>query len=231
MLKSRTSFPPLGFQFYEARTGWTSSPHIGFDPTALEMQQHRLANKGLPNTDWVTDLDSIRAELDAYTTARLLSQYGDGASEWITGGPPPTFFTPRHQPRQRVVAREVAAVSKVVAGIGLLVDFLGPKLKPVERGLAEQRASICLTCPKNQPGTAFEQAGGKALHLLLEYKADQKLETIHDDKLLYCMACGCNLRLKPHVDLEYTLSKTTPEQMAAFDKRCWILSRDGTVST
>lgn len=228
MLKSRTSFPPGGFVLYQAETGWTSPAHIGFSPTVDAIIEHRRAN---PRFNLPTDRATVEVELDNFTTARLQSTYGEGANEWITGGPPPTFFTPRHQPRQRVVAREVAAVSKVVAGIGLLVDFLGPKLKPVERGLAEQRAAICVTCPQNQPGTAFEQAGGKALHLLLEYKADQKLETIHDDKLLYCMACQCNLRLKPHVELEYILSKTTPEQMAAFDKRCWVLRRDGTVST
>src|SRR5688572_2082313 len=224
-LKSRTSFPPNGWIFYQPETGWTSPKHIGFGPTVDAIIEHRRAN---PRFNLSTDRATVEAELDGYTSARLQSQYGDGASEWLTGGPaPPVFTLPSRLPRGGRVEGAAASVAhKAVAGIGLLLDFLGPKLTPVERPLAENRGSICAGCKLNQPGTAFEQAGGKALHLLLEYKADKRLETIWDDRLLYCSICACNLKLKVHVPLDYAASKLTPEQSVALDPKCWIRNRD-----
>jgi hypothetical protein len=225
-LKSRNDFPPNGFTFYQAETGWTSPPYIGFSPTVDEIIKHRQSN---PRFKLSTNRGEVEVELENYTIARLKSQYGDKADQWITGNAPPTVFTPP-LPRRRVVGAvgAVAIVHKAVAGVGLVLDFLGPKLKPVDRPLAEKRGSICAVCPLNQPGTALEQAGGKALHLLLEYKADQKMETIWDDRLLWCHACGCSLKLKVHVGLDYILSRLKPEEAAALDPKCWIRNHDST---
>lgn len=223
-LKSRTSFPPGAFIFYQPETGWTSPPHIGFSPTVDAIIAHRKAN---PRFKLSLDRATVESELDGYTSARLQSTYGDAANEWISGAAAPPVFT-RPRPSPRVERGAVAVVNKAVAGIGLLIDFLGPKLTPVNNALASRRGEICAGCKLNQPGTALEEAGGKALHLLLEYKADKRLNTIWDDRLLYCSVCSCNLKLKVHVPLDYVISKTTPEQMEKLDPRCWIKLHDST---
>lgn len=224
MLKSRFNFPAGGFKFYQPQTGWESSSYIGFDATVAEIIKHRKAN---PRFSLTTDKATVEQELDDYTTARLRSV--NGGEQWITEGvseSPPVFTSrPRvRQPGVGVVAG--ASVKKIVAGVGLMLDFLGPSLKPVAPKLAEERAAICVGCDFNQPGGVIEEAGGEALRLLLEAKSELKLETSHDDKLKTCSLCSCRLTLKTHVPMDYILSKTPPEQMAAFPVFCWIKRRD-----
>lgn len=223
---------PGGFVFYEARTGWTSPEHIGFDPTVDAIIAHREANKG--RFEWPTDRATVSAELDAYTEARLRSTYGKGAEQWLIGGTA-TASPPGHPLWRPLRARAgganaaVGATSttkKVQLGVGLLMDFLGPSLKAVPHALAEKRASICVTCPKNQKGGLVAHLGGEGLKLMLQARSDLKLETSHDAKLFDCTVCDCNLHIKTHVDLAFILERTTPEQMAAFPDFCWIKNHD-----
>lgn len=223
-LKSRTNFPPGGFVLYQAETGWSSPPHIGFNPTVDAIIAHRRAN---PRFNLPTDRATVDAELDNYTTARLQSTYGEGANEWITGGPPPTFTTP-HRPPQRAArgpSLAVAGVNKVVAGVGLLVSWLGDGLKPVEQGLANQRAETCSKCPLNKKPTVLQSAYGSVangLHLLMEAKADMKLTTPFDEQLETCAACDCRNSLKIWTPIAHEKKYTTPQIMAALDANCWL---------
>lgn len=223
MLKSRNNFPPGGFVFYQAETGWTSPPHIGFEPTVEEIRKHRLANSRFK---LATDADAIRAELDGYTSARLISVYGDGASEWVIGGAaPPVFTPPRPLPRREVGPRNVAGVHKAVAGVGLLVSWLGDGLKPVEQGVANIRAETCLKCPLNQKPNLLQSAYGSVangLHLLMEAKAEMKLSTPFDDRLETCAACDCRNSLKIWTPISHEKKFTSPEIFAALDPGCWV---------
>lgn len=223
MLKSRNNFVPGGFQFYQPETGWTSPPHIGFEPTVEEIRKHRLAN---PRFKLATDLDAIRNELDQYTEARLRSQYGDMASEWVTGGPPPeVFIPPRPLPRREAGPRSAAVAHKAVAGVGLLVSWLGDGLKPVEQGVANSRAETCLKCPLNQKPNLLQSAYGSVangLHLLMEAKADMKLSTPFDDQLETCAACDCRNSLKIWTPIVHEKKFTTPEIFAALHESCWV---------
>ena len=138
-LKSRNEFPPGGWPFYQAETGWTSPPHIGFSATVDAIISHRQSN---PRFKLATDRGAVETELENYTIARLRSQYGDKANQWIVGDGPPASFTSAPLRRRAVGAVDAAksVVHKTVAGIGLIMDFIGPTLKPVDRARAEKRA-------------------------------------------------------------------------------------------
>lgn len=222
MLKSRTSFPPGSFQFYQAETGWTSTPHIGFGPTVDEIIKHRQAN---PRFKLPTDRATVEIELDNYTSARLQSQYGDGASEWLTGGAPPAVFT-RPSPRSRAVVGEaVAARSKAVAGVGLLVDWLGSGMVPVEQGLANARAEVCISCQFNQKPDALQAVYGvvaNGLHLLMEAREQMKLSTPFDERLFTCGLCSCDLKLKSWAPIKHIKSNTPESVFNSLPDWCWI---------
>lgn len=228
MLKSRQIFPPSGFEVYVAETGWKSPIGLGFRDTVFAVMDHRKANArfNLP-----TDEESVSAWVDQFTEARLRSTYGAAADQWLIGAsdgsPPPPFLSPpRRRPRVGVGAAEEVRAGKATVAIGLVLDFLGPSLKPVPHALAEKRASVCVTCENNLPGGTLAHIAGEGLKALLEYKAEEKLTTSHDAKLFECRCCMCNLHLKPHVELGYILEQTTPEVMEKLPPHCWIKTKD-----
>lgn len=229
MMRSLQQFPAGGWEFYEPTTGWRPNSWMDFNDVVRQIISHRQAN---PRFNLSTDREQVAAQLVAFTEARLRSTYGAGADQWIlneSGSPPPDFITPRR--RQPGVAAAVGLVEpkRVSMAIGLLLDFLGPSLRPVSHELAEKRAAVCVTCPNNQPGGMLDHVAGEALKKLLEYKAEEKLFTSHDDQLRECLGCRCNLRLKPHVELAYILEKTSPEVMEKLTTFCWIKTHDSQI--
>jgi len=224
VLKSRLNFPAGGFLFYEPRTGWTSTPHIGFDDTVKEIIRHRNANKG--RFDWNTDRASVEHELEAYTEARLRSM--TGGEQWLTDAPstdPPVFIPrPRNRPGASA-AGEPGTVRKVVAGVGAVLAWLGSGLKPVDHQTANARASICITCPQNKRLEGIEKAIGTAgdiLHSIMEAKNQMKLSTPDDDKLHQCAACLCVLQTKVFAPAEHVRKGITPEIEKELTSFCWI---------
>lgn len=219
-LKSLNDLPPWGFFCFCPETNFETPKHIGLEDAARALQQHRVAN---PRFGWATDIDSCRQHIIEYTEARLRSM--PGGEQWLTAGAPqgpPVDFTSRRRSAPRVVEGKPGMIQQAVAGIGLVADFLGPRLAPVEHELAEARAAVCVTCPNNQP-SAMAELAGEGLKLLMEARSQMKLHTSHDEKLHACTACRCNLRLKPHVELDYVLQRLTPDQRARLVPNCWIL--------
>lgn len=208
---------------YVAETGYTTPPHIGFEATVLDLQKHRLAN---PRFEWATDIASLEHFVDSFTESRLRQTYGSKADSYLIGAPATAQSFPWPPLRSRAPGAAAVGAAKVKAGVGLVRDFLGPTLKAVPHALAEKRASVCVTCPQNQKGGLVAHLGGEGLKLMLQARTDLKLETSFDANLYDCVACDCNLHLKPHVELAFILERTTPEVMAKLDARCWILKRD-----
>ncbi len=222
-LRNVHDLPPHGFFIYCPETEWTSTKHVGLDAAARELQRHRASN---PRFGWKTDLPSCEQDILIYTEARLRSMRG--GERWLTDAPssdPPSFYSQR--PRVRVgAATGNSTVRKAVAGVGIMLDILGPTLKAVPQDLAEKRATVCVSCPKNKPSGIMAEVVGEGLRLLMESRADHKLVTSQDSKLERCEVCDCRLVFKTHVQMDYILSKTTPEQMASFPDFCWIKRRD-----
>lgn len=221
MLKSRLNFPPGGFTFYQAETGWQAPQWLTFDATVQNIIIHRRANSRFAHLS--IDPGVVANELDAYNAARLKDLPG-GAAYITQGDGPPSFRTPR-LPRQspRVVAAE--GVRKTMAGVGTILSWLGDGLEPVAQETANARAEICVGCDRNTRSEGIHRAlntVGDILHSIAQAKAQMKLATPSDEKLESCAACGCVLQTKVWVPAEHIKKGITPEVESKLSPQCWI---------
>ncbi len=69
-LRDRNVFPPGGWQFFQAETGWKIAKplEVSFSAAVKLIIAHRKANPSLP---LATDYDSVANELEQRTLARL----------------------------------------------------------------------------------------------------------------------------------------------------------------
>lgn len=222
-LKSRTAHPPYSFRALSPEFGQTEESVGSFNAVVEAVQAIRLANPFICERHGLrTDTAAVEAFVDAYNCARCVN---NGWLDYVLmdepGEAPP--FVPPPEKKNRGVA---AGVKRVAAGVALLVDWIGPTAKAVPRELAEQRASICATCPLNGKGGVLEyftSAAAEKIRTQLEIRNDLQLSTSFDSQLGTCTACSCWLALKCHVPMEYILAHTTDEVRTAFDPRCWVL--------
>jgi hypothetical protein len=172
---------------------------------------------------WSTEVGAVESEVDAYNTARCIA--GGWTTFVIMDDPTPAIaYPPTAQKKTRLPA--VAAAKNIAAGVSLLLDWIGPTAKAVPHELAEQRASICATCPLNGRGGLLEyftSAAAEKIRTQLAIRTDLKLSTSFDSQLGTCTACSCWLQLKCHVPIEFVLAHTSNEVKAALDPRCWVL--------
>jgi hypothetical protein len=224
-LKSRNHFPPGGWMFYQPEIGWKSNPNVGFNDVVAQIISIRQAN---PRFKLPTDRPAVENELEAYTEARLRSQYGEQADQWLISGAAPPNFPTLPRPRQRggAVVAAGAKVGRVSAGVGLMIDWLGDGLKPVDQQLAEDRAKVCVRCPHNLPASAIQGAitGAVAsgVHKLMEEKAEMKLRTSDDDKLHTCEICGCVMSLKIWAPADHIKKHTPDDVLNRLPAFCWV---------
>lgn len=219
------NLPPMGYQVFESKTGWSSTPYTGLEATVTEVQRHREANKGrFP--DWPLDRGSIEQFVLQYTEARLRSMRG--GEQWLSAGPaesPPANFLPRRLPRQRSPDAAATGAKKPMAGVGTIISWLGDGLKPVDQATADHRASVCARCVLNVRMEGFEKAIGTVgdiLHSIMEAKNHMKLATPHDNVLHQCSACLCVLKTKVFVPVDHIKKGMTPEIEAKLAPACWI---------
>lgn len=225
-LKSRNAFPPSGWMYYQPETNWQSNPHVGFNDVVQQIIDHRKAN---PRFNLSTDVGTVERELEQYTEARLRSQFGDAANEYLAGPPgaPPSFTPPRLRRHQDgVVAGGVAKAQRIRAGIGLMLDWLGDSLKPVEQGLANSRAAVCLNCPFNKRVGALQSVTigvvADGVHKLMEEKSEMKLATPDDSQLHTCSLCDCVLTLKVWTPTEHVKKHTDDALKNSLPDHCWV---------
>ena len=222
-LKSRTEHPPYSFQFLQPETG-QSSPIVGsFNHVVEQVMMLRQANPFLAERHaWRVDREGVEYEVDAYNTARCI------AGGWLSfvvmddnSPPAPTYVMPAQKKTQSAVGR----VRNISAGVGLLLDWIGPTAKAVPAELAEQRAAICVACPLNGKGGVldfFTAEAAKMIHTQLQMRTEMELKTSADDKLGICQACSCWLPLKVHVPMEFILAHTSEDTKTKLHESCWI---------
>jgi hypothetical protein len=219
---SRSQFPNKGWQFYQPQTKWYAPTPLGstFDQTVDLIRQHRMKNSAITaKHNLATDYNSVANELEAFTAARLGIKVDSPK------------FQPQ-QPEEDAVAgiegflqSSKRRLSAHLAGIKIYLATFGTTGRPVEAAESEQRATICATCPRNEPGdwkTFFSEEAAKGLLEVFGIMRNLNLSTSHDAQLGVCSACLCPLKAKVHVKLEHILSETTPEIKARLDPRCWI---------
>lgn len=231
-LKSRNSFPPLGFQFLQPQTNWTAPPNASFDVVVRALIEHRLANPFITKQhNLATSYEAVADEVDFFNAARCMAN-----PRWANfvedggGGGSAGFWKP--QRLQRSAASAVASVKKAAAGVGVLRDWIGDGLRPVDQTLAESRGYRCVECPQNGDPNWLERIEGHIadeIKTKMEIRNDLKLSTSHDDDLMTCKACSCFLKLKVWTPIKHIAKETLPEVLNDLAKvktkngnRCWV---------
>lgn len=95
-LRSRDKFPPMGWTFYQAETGWHAPAPMStsFIRTRDQIISHRRLNPAFPLT---TDPDAVEWELENFTVLRLgpSSNYVYGADPLPQSAPLPNVVKKR----------------------------------------------------------------------------------------------------------------------------------------
>lgn len=212
------------FEWYEAETGGTFASD-SFDGTREWIIAHRKAN---PRFSKPTDGATVEAEMMARYDARLRSQYGERAKQWLMGPAspptPPAFSWPALRSRPGLAAVGSGS-SKIKSGVATLIAWIGSGLKPVDQATANARATICATCEKNVQLEGIQKAigtMGDILHSIMQAKSELKLTTPHDAQLHQCSACLCVCSTKVWTPTDHIKKGMTPEVQAALAAKCWI---------
>jgi hypothetical protein len=223
MLKSRSMWPPGGWQFFQPATGWNAPEGLTFEQVVEAIIRHRMANK---QHRLATDVDVVAQQLDDFTCARLKNH-----PSWCsTQTAPASFMQPLPTRSLRAGAKEgvaggVKLFQNATTGIKTWIDWFGEG-KPVERTLAEERASICIECPKNDQKKGvfawFTGAAVREIKAIFSALNDLDMRTTKDDKLMVCMACDCPLRAKVWAPLHIIKKHLRKEAFDALDENCWI---------
>jgi len=214
------AFPAQGgWVFRQSQTNWTNNmAMVGFKASVDNIRKHRLANPAISaKYNLSADPAVIEKELIAFQQAR-------GSLPMPTQ---PVFFSTA---QSRLPSRVVAAagdIKRAAQGTAVVLDWLGNGGDPVAQELAENRAEICVACPKCVPGAWFTEAPAELIRSSV--KAWQTIkgnsfafETNQGEKLKSCDVCKCLMKLKVFVDLKHITSKTKPEIMAELPDSCWI---------
>lgn len=224
MLIDRNKFVPHGFRFLQPEISneeW-GDPTMSFDVLVRFVIEKRRANPGLSQKHgWSLDYNDVAKEVDEYNTQRCLAH---GWNNFIMGATVP-FREASPSPLKAQQEAAAGSAPKIVAGIRVLLDWLGSGGKPVEPSVAESRSEICAGCPKNGKGNwtrYFTVPASRTIQLQLELKNNLKLETGQDEKLGVCEACLCPLKLKVWAPMQHILKELTPGARKDLDPRCWI---------
>jgi hypothetical protein len=205
-IKSRHVFPPGGWQFFQAETGWKMPGGKTFNEAVKSIQTHRLSNPRFGLS--VTELEEVAKQLETFTCFRIGfdPDYCNPEPEKKTlpptpqpqplpSGEPsgPQVEQSQSQPQRGFLAR-LAGLSD---GARILKDWLGDGAVPVAGDLAEQRAVVCEGCPFNMTeGKPLKKLVAKiatAIKEQAEVKNLVELRVSNEAKLGSCSACGCHL--------------------------------------
>lgn len=216
----RHTFPSGGWKFYQPQTKWEApTPKSStFDQTVILIIKHRLANPSITKMHKLsTDPYDVATELEVFTAARLgLPNPGGGD------------FPKQMLPDPSGVGA-VEHAKRTIAGIGLVVEWLGDDLEPVPNELAESRAKVCVRCNKNDRGDFWQRidaVAAEGVRKLIGVAKDMNLKTSMDERLHTCLACDCWLPLKVHAKIGHISKHTSAEVRADLVPECWILAEE-----
>ena len=222
-LKSLTSFPPYGFRYINPVFGMAKDDEGSFSVVCQKELARRKANKYLcEKHNLGLDMASVEHDVEQQNVARCLAH---GWNDFVVTDAPVSRYVADGSKKNRF-GSAVGATKRVAAGIGVLIDWLGGGGKPVDQAVAEHRANVCATCPKNDGGSWTSYFAGKIADKIkkqLEIKHDLALRTSQDEKLTVCSACDCPLPLKVFTPLAHVLAHTSDEVKARLHPNCWVI--------
>ncbi len=123
-----------------------------------------------------------------------------------------------------MIAELIAELRRDAEAVSLLKDWLGDDL-PISKFEAEQRAIICVACPKNRHAGWWDHAKDAVAGVIrkqLSLKHKLKLETCLDGSLHLCECCGCANKLKVWVPMHHVYKHTPKEVYDKFPDFCWV---------
>lgn len=227
-LKDRNKQIPNGFSFLVPETNWDSRKVLPKFPSLTVLTnaliQHRLGNVHLVKKHgWATDYKTVADEVADYNAQICVAH---GWTDFIVSDAPIERPPPSPDGPQGLGAHFAANIKRTGSGMMLMKDWLGAGLKPVEKELAEKRASICVVCPLNQPSNLMQRMDAvvaRKIKTLMEIKNDLDLKTSFDSQLKTCSACDCLNELKIWTPLDLILKNTSADVMGKLDAKCWVL--------
>jgi hypothetical protein len=144
-LKSRTKFPPKGFQILLPEIGMKqpisgSSNHVVDSFNQIVQKNPALAQK----QGWPTNRADQENWIDERECQRLIAHKWFSFIEFEGNLPPP----PTGGARRSAFAGGVAAANTALTGLAVYREMFAGS-RPVEKQEAERRAAICVGCPLN----------------------------------------------------------------------------------
>jgi len=224
-LADRKRLPHGGLRWYEPATNWFPTPHASFDETVRQIVEHRQKNRHLAERHgWSLDPRQVALELDSFNTKVCMEM---NWREYIASDNPPEAPESKHPGgfTASQITGSLSAVKRLAAGAALLMDWEESGLPPVPKELAESRAVVCVTCPKNSKeelSAWFTLPVSSAIKSRLQRLHSLNLTTPYDERLNVCAACLCPLKLKIWTPIELIKKRLKPEVMAELDPQCWI---------
>jgi len=167
---------------------------------------------------WSTDPETVANELDQFNT-QVCAQMG--WKDWIWEG----GVGDLPAPKASLLSQLTQSVRHVAAGVETIREWQITGGNLVSQEIAEKRALICTTCPRNGLGdltTWFTDPAANLIKRQLEERNQQKIYTTQDPLLGVCQACMCPLRLKVHCPIEIINAKMNPDDRKALWEACWI---------
>lgn len=224
-LTNRNRPIPNGITWRDSGTGYQAPAFSSFTAQAQGILQARLGNPAMTKRYHLsTDIGAIEMELDsglaqiAFDNGWTDFYVGGAAARSQGGAPAPSPFPPR----PRSLKNELA---KVAEGGSILIQWLKEGNQAVPKELAESRAAVCVTCPKNDKGdwmSFFTVPVAGAFRRALESKNAMNLATSHDADLHVCQACSCVLKLKVWTPFDLFFPKMDAESKLDLWEKCWI---------
>jgi hypothetical protein len=230
MLKSRTTWPPEGWRFFEPATGWNAPSGLDFNTLVAVIIKHRKANRQHKKS---TDPEVVAQELDDYMCDWIRShpRYGKNYSSWCTDqAQPASFMLPLPKRSRPVGAGEDVAGGRrffqnASTGIKTWIDWFGEG-KLVDKTVAENRAAICIECPQHATHKGifgwFVGAAVQEIKAIFSALNDLNMKTSMDEKLKVCKACDCPMRAKVWAPIEIIKRHLSKEAFDRLDGKCWI---------
>lgn len=232
-LISRDRQIPNGFRYYIPQLKWQSRPFDSFDTIVTNALQVMKANPHVAQRmGWVLTYEAVANQVDYFNAALCQA---NGWHQYITqggGGAPSVPFPQVQNPIQPVQPSQpfqpgnlFRSLKNVVAGGNTIIEWIKSGAEAVPAELAEKRAAVCVSCPKNAQGdltSFFTVPASNAIRAALNSRKEMNLSTTQDDKLGICSACSCPLPLKLHLKLESILPKMPKESFDALAENCWI---------
>jgi len=111
-----------------------------------------------------------------------------------------------------------------VNGTRIVRDWLGSGGVTVAPEQSQTRANTCLVCDKNKLEWKFEQPVAQAIKRLVGLKNSLQLRVQGEKSLGTCEMCGCDLKTKVHVPLDYIMRYTEADELLSMPEKCWVIT-------